>query len=634
MHPVKQKYYRENMFQRGKSNMAFSDRPMRRSALIGPWGVGAIVPFPNDESLMIAGLDMWRYNDAQPFVIKDERLTKRLGVSELRWPPDFREKNADPENCNLKIPAVRFPTWYYCPFCGSMKKTTYYEPQPECDNYPWKDGRVCSANGKFKRKMIPERFVVVCPEGHISDFPIAKWLHSDGQHIYDPNTCKIRRSTGGASANLTGVFYQCTCGAKKSMAGATRKGALKKIGFQCKSSKPWLGIYGGENCNCDPEDVKVVLRGATNVWFADTRSSIHIPTDDEATSRKIIAILDEHFDALNASRVNGEFNKDIVQFLANSKGVDFATLYQAILKRANNLEGLLEVTEDISEDAYRLEEYKVLIKNSGSDKQDFHSVNYSIKNYNPVIRKYFKSISLVPKLRETRAFVGFSRLEPNERTISECKKDLRLSDEEDWLPAIEVYGEGIFFEFNEEVLKDWAQKINVKERISSLNAAFHNAKFGQNVEGDLRPEFVLIHTFAHLLINQLSFDCGYGSSSIRERIYCEKSGNNFNMHGLLIYTASGDSEGSLGGLVRQGEHGRVEDTIVNAIKNALWCTSDPICIQSAGQGPESLNLAACHNCALLPETCCEHGNRLLDRGVVVGTLADNSIGFFSELRDI
>ena len=167
MHPVKQKYYRENMFQRGKSNMAFSDRPMRRSALIGPWGVGAIVPFPNDESLMIAGLDMWRYNDAQPFVIKDERLTKRLGVSELRWPPDFREKNADPENCNLKIPAVRFPTWYYCPFCGSMKKTTYYEPQPECDNYPWKDGRVCSANGKFKRKMIPERFVVVCPEGQM-----------------------------------------------------------------------------------------------------------------------------------------------------------------------------------------------------------------------------------------------------------------------------------------------------------------------------------------------------------------------------------------------------------------------------------------------------------------------------------
>ena len=98
--------------------MAYSNRPMRRSALIGPWGVGAIVPFPNDESLMIAGLDMWRYNNSTPFVIKDERLVRRLGVQELRWPPDFRESNADPQNFNLRIPAVRFPTWHYCPFCG------------------------------------------------------------------------------------------------------------------------------------------------------------------------------------------------------------------------------------------------------------------------------------------------------------------------------------------------------------------------------------------------------------------------------------------------------------------------------------------------------------------------------------
>jgi len=106
------------------------------------------------------------------------------------------------------------------------------------------------------------------------------------------------------------------------------------------------------------------------------------------------------------------------------------------------------------------------------------------------------------------------------------------------------------------------------------------------------------------------------------------------MYGLLIYTASGDSEGSLGGLVRQGEAGRLEDTIVSAIKNAAWCTSDPVCIQSLGQGPESLNLAACHNCALLPETCCENGNRLLDRGVIVGTLNDADIGYFSNLRNI
>ena len=146
--------------------------------------------------------------------------------------------------------------------------------------------------------------------------------------------------------------------------------------------------------------------------------------------------------------------------------------------------------------------------------------------------------------------------------------------------------------------------------------------------------YVLKYTFAHLIINQLSYDCGYGSSSIRERVYCEKASNELGMYGVLIYTASGDSEGSLGGLVRQGEAGRLEDVIVNAIENAAWCTSDPICIQSAGQGPESLNLAACHNCALLPETCCENGNRLLDRGVVVGSLTNPEIGYFKDLRNI
>lgn len=556
--------------------MAYSKRPMRRSALIGPWGVGAMVPFPNDESLMVAGLDAWRYQNKQPFIITDERLQKRLGVKEFRWPPDFRERNADPENCNLKIPTVRFPRWYYCPFCGTMEKTTFYrETQPECDQYQWPNGRVCSKESKYRKKMIPERFVVVCPEGHIDDFPVAEWVHSNWPTPYNPDTCKIRRSTGGASANLSGVFYECTCGAKKSMAGAMAKGALAKIGYRCKGSKPWLGLEGDEICTANPEDIKVVLRGATNVWFADTRSSIHIPTANSELNSKILGILRDNFDDLTKHRVNGEINRAIVSFLALQNGVDEEILYQAFVDEMNHQNGEIEVNEDMSEDAYRLEEYKVLIKNSGNDIEDFHSINHPIETYNRIIHKYFKSISLVPKLRETRAFVGFSRLDSPHKKVSESKQELRLGNE-DWLPAIEVYGEGIFFEFNEQELTTWAKQEAVIERINKLNNSYHNSKFGKNDNGELRPEFVLIHTFAHLVINQLSFDCGYGSSSIRERIYCEKCSNEHNMYGLLLYTASGDSEGSLGGLVRQGEAGRIEDTISNAIENALWCTSDPV----------------------------------------------------------
>lgn len=610
-------------------------RPMRRNSLIGPWGVGAIVPFPNDESLMIAGLDMWQYNNPQDFLIKDERLEKRIGVKELRWPPDYREKNVDPANFHLTIPAVRFPTWYYCPFCGTMKQTSYYETQPECDEYQWPHGRKCKP-GKHHRKMIPERFVVVCPEGHIDDFPVAEWLHHDGPHPYDPEGgCRIRRSTGGASAGLGGVFYECTCGAKKSISGVTKPGALGRIDYKCRGSKPWLGIRRDNEspCECTGEDVRVVLRGATNVWFASTMSSIYIPTDGDQEDQKLIGVVNKYYERLKHTRTDGEFDRTLINMLAVAENVDADKFFEALCEKADLEDGMPEVTENTSEDEYRLSEYKVLIKSSGNEAQEFHSINHSITEYDPLIQDYFKSISLVPKLRETRAFIGFSRLQPSDKSISENKKLLRLGDG-NWLPAIETYGEGIFFEFDEEKLTNWANDPRVKKRIQKMSDSYKNSFFGHGILGEVRPEYVLIHTFAHLLINQLSFECGYGSSSIRERIYCEKDSNNLHMSGVLIYTASGDSEGSLGGLVRQGEKGRIEDTVISALKNALWCTSDPVCIQSSGQGTDSCNLAACHNCAILPETCCENGNRLLDRGIVIGTLTDTEMGFFSNVREL
>ena len=126
----------------------FQEKPMRRSALISPWGVGAIVPFVNDESLMIAGLDMWRYGDSSEFVIEDKRLTNRLRVKELRWPPDYREYRSDSRNHNIKIPAVRFPRWHYCPHCGYMERNTLYGAPLFCKAPEWPEEKVrkCSKN--------------------------------------------------------------------------------------------------------------------------------------------------------------------------------------------------------------------------------------------------------------------------------------------------------------------------------------------------------------------------------------------------------------------------------------------------------------------------------------------------------
>jgi hypothetical protein len=182
------------------------------------------------------------------------------------------------------------------------------------------------------------------------------------------------------------------------------------------------------------------------------------------------------------------------------------------------------------------------------------------------------------------------------------------------LPAYQVFGEGIFFSFDNVRIQEWSKLAAVQERVKKLvdnyRIAAANRSFERTPES-ITPQFVMIHTFAHLLLNQLTFECGYSSASLRERLFVS-SREEILMNGVMIYTASGDSEGSMGGLVSSGRPGNLENVLERALDNATWCSSDPICMEVGGmngQGPDSLNLAACHNCALLPETACEEFRR-------------------------
>ena len=133
-------------------------------------------------------------------------------------------------------------------------------------------------------------------------------------------------------------------------------------------------------------------------------------------------MVNKYFGLIAHTRLNGDVPFDLVENIANTENVDARTLYDAFKKKIDNIEGLPEVTEEMTEDEYRLAEYKMLIKSSGGDALDFHSVNYPISKYHSKIRKQFKSISLVKKLRETRAYVGFSRLQPNTSAKIEEKR--------------------------------------------------------------------------------------------------------------------------------------------------------------------------------------------------------------------
>jgi len=249
---------------------------------------------------------------------------------------------------------------------------------------------------------------------------------------------------------------------------------------------------------------------------------------------------------------------------------------------------------------------------------------------------FLDRVRQVTDLRETRTLRGFTRVKDRALKLSEGKALLRrhpfYSTKDDWLPAYVVKGEGIYLELNTQELAAWESRATVADRAGLISSRYGAVVSSRGLpQRQLTPRFVLLHTLAHLLINQLVFTCGYSSASLRERLYVSTTQGK-EMAGVLIYTAAGDSEGTLGGLVRMATPDRLADIFDSAINAARWCSTDPVCMDAGekGQGPDSCNLAACHGCALLPETACEEFNRFLDRGLVIGTFDNPNLGYFSD----
>ena len=305
-------------------------------------------------------------------------------------------------------------------------------------------------------------------------------------------------------------------------------------------------------------------------------------------------------------------------------------LLSGVLAELDHKESSDEVSEMPAELKLRLEEYKYILKGRDSENSDLKALVKTFEGYDnqAILEKYFDSVVLIEKLKETKVFKGFSRINPMNKIN---KKDLSTQPVK-WLPAVEVYGEGVFLKFNDKIVDDWLSEYGTRhEHIIERYYSSMRKRRPKDEDRNINPFFVAMHTFAHLLIKKLCFDCGYGSSSLREKLYFSDDPES-RMNGILIYTSSGDSEGSLGGLVRQGNKANLGPLVKNAIAEAEWCSADPVCSdigKSSGQGPDNVNGSACHNCCILPETSCEEFNMLLDRATVIGTLDNPEIGFFN-----
>ena len=302
-----------------------------------------------------------------------------------------------------------------------------------------------------------------------------------------------------------------------------------------------------------------------------------------------------------------------------------------ILERKLSVPDEAESTMSVS---YRAEEYDALTgKTAISPESDRSFVREAtdIRDYQNM--PFVKSVSLINKIREVQALVGFTRIKPSDPTESTEKQVNVVSVKEpgtDWYPAYQVMGEGIFLEFDNSAIRCWLNdNIELEKRINIINENYRNSFIGQNRPRNVTARFVLLHTLSHLLIKQLSFECGYSIASVKERIYCGEENDEKEMAGIFIYTASGDSEGTMGGLVRQGRPDTFPKIFNKALKAAMVCSNDPVCNLSLGQGRDSLNLSACYSCALIPETSCEEYNVFLDRGCIIGTYNNPEVGFYS-----
>lgn len=634
--------------------------PVRRAQLIAPFGVGAMVTVPGGTSLVIAGLDFWYKNrdgsdisDPEEFKFEEWRLQDLLGVSHFREPPDYRDSfwtGNEGFNVGITIPAFRFPTWHFCPECKILRKVPMYTKG--------KGGRIRCTECEKKKKtryMFQVPFIAMCELGHLQDFPWREWVHKKANPTCDGDL----RLYATGSATLAGQKIKCDeCGAERNLEGITTAKTLadgktsttlsKTLSldaeFLCKGLRPWLGPDCSEPCNAH---IKGSLRSASNVYFAQIRSSIYLPRVEDKSLQELILLLENPplstlMNALNdleadIEKIGNTLRSSYPKLLAPFSKNQVTTALTVVLSKKQSSGQPIDQPFGLIEDeqtAFRRSEYEGLRKERNDISLKITAGK--LENYASIVSENFARVMLVEKLQETRVLAGFTRVFPeNGLTYAQRQQMMwkapSVNPKDSWLPAYKVFGEGIFFEFNEEKLRDWELRDSVRMRVKPLLDRYQELQMNRRLrDRQIGPRFILIHTFAHLIMNQLTFECGYSSAALRERLYISSNVSS-PMSGVLIYTADGDSEGTMGGLVRMGKQVYIEPVIQKALDSARWCSSDPVCMEmgsSKGQGPDSCNLAACHNCALVPETACEEFNRFLDRGVVIGTIDNPSIGFF------
>lgn len=583
---------------------------IRPNQFITTFGPGAIIDSIND-SLTVLDTRYWS-DENKGEEIFDARLANYLHVHHF-YKPNIKEGKDQKTGRSFGLPAVSFPSYHVCsnPTCsllfdiresGNFDKETYikYSGEVKCP--------------KCKRKAFPARFITICKKGHMDDFPWSFWVH-DGEC---PTKGFLTLSTNKKNSTLAELTVKCSCGAKKSMQGAlSRK-------FECQHRYPFdpLNFKKDSKCSCEAYGSQ---RGASNVYFGVTRSAISIPPWNDEIYDLIMA----HIKEIDLARKMPD---------ENSQNMVLQTIIDSYFKPAgytiDDVKAALEKMDSDTKENLELKEleYKTIVNHKSlSQKKDYPYFKATEEELSPGLEKFFSRMILIHRLREVMVLLGHTRVAAPEPDSDEPNHICRLyvDDNDKWLPATEINGEGFFLVFNDETLNTWLKKAQVQDRSKKFMGAYNQYVQDRGWK-NAKPrdaKYVLIHTLAHLLIKEMAMQSGYSSTSMHERIYAGP-----NMSALLIYTGAADKEGSLGGLVQLGRKERFFALLKGALENALTCTTDPECLDKEPDS-ETINGAACHACSMISETACENGNRMLDRSLLIPLPDHEEMAYFKEFFD-
>ena len=596
----------------------------RRSQLVSTYGVGSLFPAENS-SYLIMGLHHW--DTSEMASVPESRLARQLRVRELKAPPATPDDRGRPS-----VPVWLFPGILVCPACDALGTTTQLRsPRTETR---------CGICGE-KRDLVPSRFVTACKGGHLSDFPFFEWAHARSPETTwwktaypegDPRKAHasahvLRLESRGRTSALSDLLVACSCGSRNDLEFAFSPQGMKH--YRCPGERPWLGFEYTER-DCGQARV-TIQRGASNVWFGASASAISIPSNAE----KLDAVVRAEFSTLRhipretleaAAQRDQDTTLDI---LLKKHHADYSV---AAFARQAIAALYPDEAAPQSEEEFRLDEFKAIVHGSRDEPG-----SQFVSEKAPVPKEHSSWISdvrRVTRLREVRALHGFTRLVTPEREAEQDDEDsvvvapLRPDDDSSsWLPAVELLGEGLFISVDRDVVAEWAGTPFARRRAALLERNALATRRDDSDGDDFDVTLLALHSLAHALIDQLALDAGYPASSLRERLYVSPD-----MAGMLVYTASSDSAGSLGGVAAMSDPSRLGSAISEAEARLSWCSADPVCIESTGSGYAGSNLAACHNCVLLPETSCEHFNTGLDRGAVFGTPEEPHAGLLAFAR--